>query len=332
MLDDRSTILTEAQLDAFETDGVIHLRGVLANEEVDLLRSAVDQQMARAGQSSTAYDFQKIARQFFEDEEADVGSASRFDIDFFRELVRSDPLAKRMLDEPEGRRGGDEGRFFYEVAGWVNYEEVRKVALDSLLPRLSYELLRTSYVNFWEDTTFVKEPGATNVTAFHSDYGYFQISGEKCVIVWVPLDKADEETGALEVVRGSHRWGKEFQPNVFFAQTPFPGTPGERLPDIEANRDDYDIVRYDADPGDVVVCHVRAIHGAGGNKSVDRARRAVSLRYVGDDVRYHDKPGALQQSWLTHKLQTGDRLFDPDYPLVYPKPYPDLRVSDFYSR
>jgi ectoine hydroxylase-related dioxygenase (phytanoyl-CoA dioxygenase family) len=43
-------------------------------------------------------------------------------------------------------------------------------------------------------------------------------------------------------------------------------------------------------PGDAVAFHYRMVHGARGNPT-SRRRRALSLRYVGDDARYVTRPG-----------------------------------------
>jgi ectoine hydroxylase-related dioxygenase (phytanoyl-CoA dioxygenase family) len=176
-------------------------------------------------------------------------------------------------------------------------------------------------VNFWEDTTFIKSPGATARTAFHQDYTYFQITGRKCCIAWIALDETTPENGALEYVRGSHTWGQEFAPNLFIAQTVIPESPAGRLPDIEAQRSAYDIVQVCAKPGDVIFHDVMTVHGAGGNTTRDQMRRGISFRYCGDDIRYADKRGAIPQPWVSQKLADGDPIRDcPDYPLVWPKP------------
>jgi len=86
-------------------------------------------------------------------------------------------------------------------------------------------------------------------------------------VLWIPVDPVTLESGTMLYVRGSHRDGKLYQPNVFIAQTPLPGAQGEPLPDIEGHMDDYDIIHFDVEPGDVIVHHYRTIHGAGGNHS-----------------------------------------------------------------
>jgi ectoine hydroxylase-related dioxygenase (phytanoyl-CoA dioxygenase family) len=44
-------------------------------------------------------------------------------------------------------------------------------------------------------------------------------------------------------------------------------------------------------PGDAIAFHGLVIHGAGGNRSAQRRRRAVSLRWMGDDAVFDDRPG-----------------------------------------
>jgi hypothetical protein len=310
----------------FERDGVVVLRGILTCGEIEGLRQAVDEQVTSLGTSPTAYDFEQLSKQIWAvDKDLDAGPAQRFDMQALASVVANDPLARPLTDGP----GGDTGKFFYDAANWKRQLPVREVALDSALPELMAQLLDASYINFWEDTTFVKAPGTSQRTAFHQDLAYFQISDDHCVIVWIPLDPVDASNGALEYVRGSHLWKETFAPNVFFAQTPFSTSPEIRCPDIEANRDDYDIISFDAMPGDVLVHHVRTLHGAGSNLS-SKNRRAVSLRYCGDQVRYLDRAGAVPQVGLADKLKNGDRLFSRDYPVVWPKPWPDLKLAKLY--
>ena len=327
-----SGLVRPEEVAQFKKDGVLKLPGVLSADEVALLRKAVDRQYSEYGSSPTAYDFQDIARQIWSDAgPINVGGATRFDWEYYRGLVKRDAKARPLLDEARQPSRGD-ARFFYEAAGWRRFDEIRQVAMDSKLPEISAILLQSSYINFWEDTTFVKTPGATQRTAFHQDKAYFQISGAKCCIVWMPLDPVDEENGAIEYVKGSHRWGREFAPNVFFAQTRFEESDGDALPDIEGRRDDYDIVRIDAEPGDVIIHDVLTVHGAGGNKSGGRNRRAISFRYCGDDIRYRNRPGAIPQPWIESPLEDGARLDCRDYPRVWPRPFPGAKLSRLFHQ
>ncbi len=320
--------LTVADRHAFAEDGVLCLRNALSQNEIDLLRAAVDRQMACLGSSSTGYDFEAIARQVWGgDRMVEAGSADRFDMERLKDMIRADPLS-RPLQEAVGT--GQAGLFFYDVAAWRHDRGVRQVAFDSALPQIVSQLLEACYLNFWEDTTFVKAPQTRQRTAFHQDLSYFQIEGDQCVVVWMPLDPADLANGVTQYVRGSHRWDEIFAPNVFVSQTPIASSADIRCPDIEAAPERYDLISFDVMPGDVIIHHVRTVHGAGGNPS-DRWRRAMSFRYCGDKVRYFDRPGAISQVGVAHDLKNGDRLFSADYPVVWPRPWPGFRMADAFD-
>ena len=185
------------------------------------------------------------------------------------------------------------------------------------MPEIAGALLESDKVRFFGDQIFVKEPQTRERTAFHQDATYFEIDGDQCCVMWVPVDPVTLEGGVMQYVRGSHRDGKLYQPNVFIAQTPFPGAEGELVPDIEGHLDDYDIVHFDVEPGDVIVHHYRTIHGAGGNHTRYQVRRAASLRYCGDDIRFCTRPWAPRQLHHTHCLQDGEPLSGPDFPVVW---------------
>lgn len=313
---------------AFERDGVVCLRGVMTPAEIEGLREAVARQMAALPHSKTGYDFEALARQVWDPAgEVDTGAADRFDMTRMKETVRSDAAARPLReDDPSA----EEGMFFYDVAAWKEDRRVREVAFDSRLPEIAAELLGAACVNFWEDTTFVKAPHTRQKTAFHQDLAYFQIDGDQCVIVWIPLDPAGPENGGMQYVRGSHLWGETYAPNVFLSQTPIRTSPEKRCPDIEADPGAWDIITFEVQPGDVLIHHVRTLHGAGGNRSA-RWRRAMSLRYCGDEVRYYDRPGAIPQVNVARDLRDRDRLLSADYPLVWPKPWPGLSLADVYD-
>lgn len=313
---------------AFDRDGVVCLRNVLTDTEITHLRDAVDRQLAGLGQTTTGYDFEDLAGQIWDPARSmDTGAAERFDMEMMKDMILNDPEA-RPLRETDASDAA--GVFFYDAAAWKADSGVRKVAFDSRLPEIAAELLDARYVNFWEDTTFVKGPHTRQKTAFHQDLAYFQISGTQCVVVWIALDPVTHDNGRMQYVRGSHRWGETYAPNVFISQTPFRSSPERKCPDIEGALDAYDILAFDVMPGDVIIHHVMTLHGSGGNRS-DRWRQAMSLRYCGDKVRYYDRPGAIPQVGVSHDLKDGDRLFSRDYPIVWPKPWPGLKLAEVYA-
>ncbi|MEM8800838.1 MAG: hypothetical protein AAGF15_12270, partial [Pseudomonadota bacterium] len=164
-------MLTDQEKRTFEADGVICLRGVLNTSEIEKLTKSVDKQLSELTVSKTGYDFEDIARQIWTSEgKVSTQGATRFDMDGLRDVLRADQFARPLLED---KLESGEGCFFYDVAAWQHDHGVREVAFDSALPPLIADLLDTQYLNFWEDTTFVKGPRSRQKTAFHQDLAYF---------------------------------------------------------------------------------------------------------------------------------------------------------------
>jgi ectoine hydroxylase-related dioxygenase (phytanoyl-CoA dioxygenase family) len=164
----------------------------------------------------------------------------------------------------------------------------------------------------------VKEAGADHRTRWHNDQPYWPVSGRDVVSVWVALDHVTAANGRLEFVRGSHLWDRWFQPEPFGPNktTDYDDNPDyEPMVDIEADRDRYDIITWDVDPGDVYVFAGMTVHGAAGNPTVDRRRRGYTVRYCGDDVCYDPRVG-VSKPLLNDALQAGDRLDSDLFPLL----------------
>jgi len=320
---------TDSDIELFQKDGVVCLRNVITPSEIKMLRRDVDEQRTWIGKGHSAYDLEDMAIQLWKNGRVDdVGQSDRFNLMQLDYLLEADPDSRPIRDKVE-KEG--EGEFFYGSAGWLMQNGVREAALDSALPATITHLLQSKYLNFWEDTTFVKTPQTGQRTPFHQDLGYFQIAGSKCCIVWIPLDPANAQNGTMEYIRGSHLWGKTYAPNPFVSQSPEPLSPHERLPDIEADRENYDIISFDVEPGDVIIHDVLTVHGSGGNLSHDAIRRAVSFRYCGDDITYFDRPGAIPQPYFQGiDMEDGQTLICKDYPLVWPRPHPEAKISDHW--
>ena len=83
------------------------------------------------------------------------------------------------------------------------------------------------------------------------------------ISTWVALDPVTRESGAVEFVAGSHLWDRWFQPRTFSGENEHAINPKfEPVPDIEANRDRYDIMSWDLEAGDIVAFHAMTLHGS----------------------------------------------------------------------
>ena len=203
---------------------------------------------------------------------------------------------------------------------WRHDDTFRAFATASPLGPVAATLLGSDHLWLWEDSVLVKEAGSPFSTRFHTDAGYFHVVGNQVCTVWVPLDAATPESGMVRWVRGSHRDRVDYRPNLFVTDEPIPDTVGELVPDVLAMPElAARVVTFDVVPGDVTVHHYRTLHGAPANRS-DHRRRAVSVRYCGDDARYHHKPGLPGRRGLDQVVD-GDPIGEPWCPTVWPMPH-----------
>lgn len=276
--------LTEAEIGTFWRDGFVCLRQVIPGDWIERMRVAVDGWLS---------------------------SPDCFDYTEFGESVAGAAGAAVMLDAGERR-----GRFYSGLDHWKGNSDFADFARVSPLPAIAAGLLRASKLNFYEDSVLVKEPGAIEKTAFHQDMSYFHVDGHQVCTTWVSLDPVRAETGALRFIPGSHLWKKKYRPNFFTSDLLMPETEGEAVPDFHKSDRSDEVVSFDMEPGDITVHHARTIHGAGGNTSSATRRRAISVRYCGDDARYRFRKGVPPKP---HHAQVaeGGVLDHPDCPVVW---------------
>lgn len=181
---------------------------------------------------------------------------------------------------------GPEERFIADT-GYSPREPVyRDLLRDSVLPDIAQALFGgESAVWYLGEQIFYKDgPGGTRRTPWHQDSSYMNFEGSRLVALWIPLDPVPR-AGSLEVVRGSHKGvtynGSRFEPGddtaPLYLDSDLP-----RLPDIESERDRWDIAGAALAPGDLLAFHLGSLHG-GGATQPGRRRRSLTVRFLGDD-------------------------------------------------
>lgn len=91
----------------------------------------------------------------------------------------------------------------------------------------------------------------------------------------------------------------------------------EVTPDIDANRQDYDILGWDLEPGDAMAFDYRTIHGAPANTSSHTQRRAFSLRLLGSGASFVRQPNLVSSPPFTEvNLQHGVPLVAAQFPFL----------------
>ncbi len=175
-------------------------------------------------------------------------------------------------------------------------------------------------------TLLIKEPGTPTRTPWHQDLPYWPIDGWKVCSLWLALDPVTAESGAVEYIKGSHRWGRRYKPATFSGQHDYQ-EPLPPVPDIEAMRDELEIVQFELQPGDCTIHHGLLVHGSPGNLQPHRRRRASVTRWAGEDVVYRPRDG-LQD-------MPADPGIAPDGPIdcdLWPKVWPRDHLSSAETR
>jgi ectoine hydroxylase-related dioxygenase (phytanoyl-CoA dioxygenase family) len=207
-----------------------------------------------------------------------------------------------------------QGRFFGDLEMALRIPEFRRFAFESPAAEIAGRIMGASRVNFFYDQLLVKEPGTEERTPWHQDQPYWAVTGHQVCSLWLPIDSVTEDVSP-EYISGSHRWS-EFSAYHFSDGTPYKDTGLPLLPNIDAERDKYPIVRFSLEPGDCLVFQAMIVHGSPGNKSNHR-RRAISTRWTGDDARYIRRRGEVAIPTDDPGLNDGDPLTCQRFPVVW---------------
>jgi ectoine hydroxylase-related dioxygenase (phytanoyl-CoA dioxygenase family) len=259
-------LVTEAQVDAFQRDGVVLIKGLFA-DHVETLRTGV----------------------------------------------------QRNIDEPgpyaaENLKAGEGGRFFDDYCNWSRICEYEEVVRTSAATEVAADLMRSQTVQMFHDHVLVKEPGTSKPTPWHTDGPYYFVEGQQTVSFWSPLDPVTE--ASLRCVAGSHLWEKPVLPTRWLSETNFYPDEDAYMPVPDPDAEGMEVREYEMEPGDAVAFNYSILHGARGNETGLR-RRAFSLRLLGDDARYVERPGPTSPPFPGHDMVAGQRLREDWFPVLY---------------
>lgn len=225
-----------------------------------------------------------------------------------RNMAEPGPYAAENLKEGEG------GRFFDDYCNWTRIPEFEQVVRESPAAAVAADLMQSETVQVFHDHVLVKEPGTSKPTPWHQDGPYYFVEGQQTVSFWSPVDPVD--TASLRCVAGSHLWPKPVLPTRWLAETSFYANEDDYIPVPDPDADGMDVREWSLQPGDAVAFNFKTLHGARGNESGQR-RRAFSLRLVGDDARYVERPGPTSPPFPGHGMTQGQKLREDWFPQIY---------------
>jgi ectoine hydroxylase-related dioxygenase (phytanoyl-CoA dioxygenase family) len=226
-----------------------------------------------------------------------------------RNMAEPGPYAaENLLD-------GEAGRFFDDYCNWQRIPEFERVIRESDAVDAARDLMGSDTVQMFHDHVLVKEPGTAKSTPWHQDAPYYFVEGAQMVSFWVPVDPVEE--ASLRLVAGSHLWEKPVLPTKWLHDDNFFPDDGtyRPVPDPDADPLEFKVLEWAMQPGDAVAFHYKTLHGARGNLAGKR-RRAFSLRLLGDDARYVERPGKTSPPFPGHAMVTGQRLREDWFPVL----------------
>ena len=211
---------------------------------------------------------------------------------------------------------------------WDLVPEFKDFVFNSPYAEIASELMSARKINLVMDNWFLRESGSKSSTPFHHDISYFDMEGTMCVL-WLPLQATGKDEG-VAWVKGSHLWNKLFLRVLFKDghkvegnECTINGKKYELPPNILENKDKYEFLKWDCEPGDCVIFDMRTLHGVISpsipKKTLSRytlrvAKEDAKISYIGDWTSYNYRK-AMQEAGY----KNGDKLGGKMFPVLYEK-------------
>ncbi len=154
------------------------------------------------------------------------------------------------------------------VADLIRNEAILDLAEEILGPNLLV----------WGTNFFIKNPGDGTFISWHQDSTYWGLSRPDVMTIWVALSPSNRNSGAMKMVRGSHKLDQLPHTDTF--ETGNLLTRGQHV-NFEVN--EADVSYIELEPGEASLHHVRIVHGSEANLGADR-RIGLAIRFVPTDV------------------------------------------------
>ena len=204
--------------------------------------------------------------------------------------------------------------FFQDFCNWDRIDGYRALVRHSPMAGIAAALMQSKTARIFHDHVLVKEPGTSKPTPWHQDAPYYFVKGQQTVSFWSPVDPVTDAT--LRCVAGSHKWEKPVLPTRWLNEDNFYPDDDAYMPVPDPDAEGMTVREWQMQPGDAVAFNYDILHGARGNTSNTR-RRAFSVRFVGDDARYVERPGPTSPPFPGHDMKPGQRLREDWFPTIF---------------
>jgi len=226
---------------------------------------------------------------------------------------------EKVLKEPgpharENVNNG-EGRFFEDYCNWQRITEFKKFAEKSPAAQIVAEATGSKSIQLFHEHIFVKDPGTVKETPWHQDMPYYCVDGNDTGSFWIPLDSITKEN-SLQVLLGSHKFPKLVRPTKWSNDKPWYKNDENfmDMPDIKPIEEN--ILNTEMNLGDAILFNFKVLHSSLGNTE-KIPRRAFSMRFIGDDVKYIDRDGETSPPFKGIDLNNGAKMREDWFPVVW---------------
>ena len=200
--------------------------------------------------------------------------------------------------------------------GWKSDTLIKSFVCHETIGKVCAELMNWSGSKLIQDNVLWKPPGGKTL-GYHQDAAYDDwIIPQTMMTCWMSLDDTKKETGTLEYVRGSHKWGLQPPKGKFHS----PDDYREQLEIFaKKNNKELDIVYVEVPAGGAAFHHGYMWHGSGINTS-NKHRRAIVSHCVPSDSKFHPtNEGGTARIYKKYKKKNNDRLDEEFFPLLWEK-------------
>ncbi len=274
--------ITDDEIEAYDQDGVVMLKGMFDAEWVKLLDKGLDDSLNAPTNRSRYWDRDDAGRTTFYDSQAWLR------VPEYRQFVYESPCA--------------------EIAGRLMQSDSVNFFFDAVFCRSPGTQFRTPW---HQDEPYWSVKGFETCSIWMP---LVPVAAKSALAV-VPGSHRWAE------VYRQHDFGAYNPDGDDVPHSDFSGVDAELLPDIDADLDRYKPVSFDMEPGDCLVFNGRTIHGGSGQLDDDRELRVFNTKWCGDDVRIEFRSWGMDpdhtQVMTEAGLKPGDRLGTDLYPLIW---------------
>ena len=169
------------------------------------------------------------------------------------------------------------GSSYSIISAHMKYGKVYNLLAHPKIVACVKDLLGEDVIG-WGAHYFCKMPHDTKTVGWHQDAGYWPLTPSKTVTVWLAIDDATVENGAMRFITGSHHKGH------LTSQHSRPED-NSVLGQIVKNAEQYgELVDVELKAGEISIDTDLLLHGSNANLSPQR-RCGLTLRYCTTDVR-----------------------------------------------